>query len=157
MFHCRRRAPDLGVAPDPQVPLPPDLRGPEDLQPGIGHNSGDPTPLDSPAASLPELPTQTPFAPSDPAPQTPAQPLSVTARNLFIKAAVRWLARGLVLAAAPELAPYLIALQVDYWAATECWPYIRAYFDPPKTLEELQADALTPKKSYEIHHFVEQG
>jgi hypothetical protein len=33
---------------------------------------------------------------------------------------------------------------------------IRAYLDPPKTLQELQEAASTPKKGYDIHHVVEQ-
>jgi hypothetical protein len=33
---------------------------------------------------------------------------------------------------------------------------INAYLDPPKTLEELQRDASTPKKGYDVHHIVEQ-
>jgi hypothetical protein len=33
---------------------------------------------------------------------------------------------------------------------------IRAYLDPPKTLQELREAASTPKKGYDIHHVVEQ-
>jgi hypothetical protein len=35
-------------------------------------------------------------------------------------------------------------------------PYIRAYLSPPKTLNELQQDALSPQIGYDIHHIVEQ-
>jgi hypothetical protein len=69
---------------------------------------------------------------------------------------MRWIGRTLALAAAPELGPYLVALQVGSWAAKHAWPYIKAYFDPPKTFEELHRDALKPEKGYEIHHPVEQ-
>jgi len=31
-----------------------------------------------------------------------------------------------------------------------------SYFDPPKTLEELQRDASNPRAGYDIHHIVEQ-
>ncbi len=38
----------------------------------------------------------------------------------------------------------------------EFYPSIRSYFDPPKTLQELQEAVATPKKGYDIHHIVEQ-
>jgi hypothetical protein len=34
---------------------------------------------------------------------------------------------------------------------------IRSNFDPPKTLEELQADVKTPVPGYDIHHIVERN
>ena len=34
---------------------------------------------------------------------------------------------------------------------------ISAYFDPPKTLDELQKDAEFPEKGYDIHHVVERA
>jgi hypothetical protein len=70
---------------------------------------------------------------------------------------VRWIARGLLAAAAPELAPYWTALQVGAWVARQCWPYIKAYFQPPKTLAELQADAFDPQVGYDVHHNAEKG
>ncbi|MHB8885808.1 MAG: hypothetical protein ACYC5H_12175 [Methylovirgula sp.] len=129
----------------------PNLLGPEDLNPGIGHNSGNPNPLDN----SPDAPPPPPPPPELP-PEIPEEPLSDKARNLFIKAAIRWIVRALIVAALPELAPYLLALQTTYWVAAVCWPYIRPYFDPPKTFEELQADALNPQPGYDIHHPVEQ-
>jgi hypothetical protein len=30
------------------------------------------------------------------------------------------------------------------------------YFDPPKTLDELQRERIAPKRGYDIHHIVEQ-
>lgn len=35
-------------------------------------------------------------------------------------------------------------------------PLVEAYRDPPKSLEELQQGASTPKAGYDIHHIVEQ-
>jgi hypothetical protein len=35
-------------------------------------------------------------------------------------------------------------------------PYIRAYLDGPRSLEELQRDVGKPEKGYEVHHIVEQ-
>jgi hypothetical protein len=36
-------------------------------------------------------------------------------------------------------------------------PYISSYFDAPKSLGELQEDALTSKLGYDRHHIVEQS
>jgi hypothetical protein len=47
-------------------------------------------------------------------------------------------------------------LQQVYWVTILVLPYIRAYLAPPKTLQELQQDALNPQAGYDIHHIVEQ-
>jgi len=39
--------------------------------------------------------------------------------------------------------------------AERAYPYIRAYFDPPQTLETLQQAALDPQLGYDVHHVVE--
>lgn len=36
------------------------------------------------------------------------------------------------------------------------YPYIKAYLDGPKPLDELQGDVGKPEKGYEVHHIVEQ-
>jgi hypothetical protein len=36
-------------------------------------------------------------------------------------------------------------------------PYVRAYFDGPKSLEELQEGVKTPQPGYDIHHVVERN
>ena len=41
--------------------------------------------------------------------------------------------------------------------AVEAYPYVTAYFDDPKILEELQNAAKTPENGYDIHHIVEQA
>lgn len=74
----------------------PNLVGPDDLRPGIGHNSGNPFPLDVPPGHPADLP-------QEPPPDIPVQPLSDRARYIFVKMAVRWIARALILAAAPDL------------------------------------------------------
>ena len=68
-----------------------------------------------------------------------------------------------------------IAVEVAYWLATSgdvseviraieavkwlrhWYPLIRAYNDPPKSLEDLQRDPLTTRLGYDVHHIVEQG
>lgn len=46
-------------------------------------------------------------------------------------------------------------LEVASWVH-EFVPYIAAYADPPKTLDELQGAVSTPARGYDIHHIVEQ-
>jgi hypothetical protein len=62
--------------------------------------------------------------------------------------------RGLLIAniEAPGLAS-LLAIGVDL--AIRAYPYVRAYFDPPQTLEDLQEAALDPQPGYDVHHWVE--
>ena len=49
------------------------------------------------------------------------------------------------------------AFELGHWLYEEYAPYIEAYWDAPKSLEELQADALNPSKGYDIHHIVEKA
>lgn len=42
-------------------------------------------------------------------------------------------------------------------AAVEAAPYVKAYFDEPRTLDELQDAAKTREKGYDIHHIVERA
>jgi hypothetical protein len=100
--------------------------------PGLGHNQG--PPLEEP----PKIP-----------PKPPATPQVL---NNFIKAAASWLAA----AGKNAAAGYLRILQQVYWVTMLALPYIRAYLSPPKTLNELQQDALNPQVGYNIHHVVEQ-
>ena len=100
--------------------------------PGLGHNQG--PPLEEP----PKIP-----------PKPPATPQVL---NNFIKAAASWLAA----AGKGAAAGYLRILQQIYWVTMLALPYIRAYLSPPKTLDELQQDALSPQVGYDIHHIVEQ-
>jgi hypothetical protein len=58
---------------------------------------------------------------------------------------------------ARRLGPYI-------WIAVEAgsWIYdhkeeINSYFDPPKSLEELQKAASHPEKGYDVHHIVERN
>jgi hypothetical protein len=114
----------------------PQIEVPAVPPPGIGHNQG--PPLEEP-------------------PEIPPTPLSDSARNAFAKLAVRWILQALGLGAAPELETFLLLLQASAWIAEQCYPYIAAYFTPPETLQELQQDAQTPMKGYDIHHFVESS
>lgn len=41
--------------------------------------------------------------------------------------------------------------------AAEHLPYVMAYFDEPKSLEELQQLAAIPRRGYDVHHIVERA
>jgi hypothetical protein len=84
-----------------------------------------------------------PVPPSDP-PEVPKErPKTSQERNRIGRELGRWGGPiGALLQALPWLREH--AERVD------------AYNDPPKTLEELQQAASTPKRGYDIHHIVEQ-
>jgi hypothetical protein len=115
--------------------------------PGIGHNQG--PPLEDPPPKIPEV----------------EPPFGSSAFWNFVKAAARWLLRAgwkpLVLTGlrieleatiGGRIGLFLLALEAAYWGY-KAYPYIRSYFDPPKTLEELRQNS---KPGYDDHHVVEQ-
>jgi len=84
--------------------------------------------------------------PTGDSPEIPKEPPPTTRlRNILV--------RGL----ARRFGPYI-------WIAAEAgsWIYdhkeeINSYFDPPKSLQELQDAANSPEKGYDIHHVVERN
>ena len=54
---------------------------------------------------------------------------------------------------APEISAAVHAGEL----AVEAYPYVKAYFDDPKTLGELQNAVKTPETGYDIHHIVERA
>ena len=101
-----------------------------------------------------------PKTPEEVAADRPARSSSAPGRGMTealaeaIKTAVRlFLARA---EAAPDIRIRLAALLAE--VGLEAYPYVRAYFDPPKTLEALQAAAQLPSEvGYDDHHIVEQA
>ncbi len=79
--------------------------------------------------------------PTGDSPEIPKEPPPTTRlRNILVRSLAR------------RLGPYI-------WVAAEAgsWIYdhkeeINSYFDPPKSLEELQDAANSPEKGYDIHH-----
>ena len=72
--------------------------------------------------------------------------------------AVKLAIRGLLARAesAPDPRVKIVALLVE--VGLEAYPYVSAYFDSPKSLEELQAAAQLPSQDgYDDHHIVEQA
>jgi hypothetical protein len=112
---------------------------PEDY-PGIGHNNG--PPID------PEIRGRLEY-------DGDKRMSSVLAQ--IIKAGIRRLvAMGIV--AADFLAPeVMLAVSVLATFGVAAFPFVRAYFDGPQSLEALQEAAKSPKRGYEIHHIVEQA
>jgi hypothetical protein len=101
------------------------------MLPGVGHNNG--PPLEEPDSGL-----------------------QVTRRALAqgIKIGIR----RLIAAGIKAPHPYVRIAALLAGVALEAYPYVNAYFDPPKSLEELQEAAQSPSEAgYEDHHIVEQA
>ncbi|RBP18408.1 hypothetical protein DFR50_101356 [Roseiarcus fermentans] len=66
--------------------------------------------------------------------------------------------RGLLAVAESEPDPRVKIAALLVEVAIDVYPYVSAYFDPPKSLEELQAAAQSPRQDgYDDHHIVEQA
>jgi hypothetical protein len=108
---------------------------------GTSDPSG-PTADTPPAGDVPTVPEQ--------------EPESSQALNQFAKEAAYWLAKAARReVVSPEVGTFINVLEAAHWAY-KVYPYIQAYLDPPKTLDELQRAVATPKKGYDVHHVVEQ-
>lgn len=74
----------------------------------------------------------------------------------FAKSAAWWAAKALAKEAAnPLVGTLLNAIDAAYWGYKAA-PYVRAYLDPPKTLDELKRAVSNPTRGYDIHHVVEK-
>lgn len=71
----------------------------------------------------------------------PEEPATAQLRNAFLKAVAYWLAEAAL--AGEPIGDLILALQAAEWL-TNYLPYIYAYLDPPKTLEELQRNVFRP-------------
>lgn len=103
---------------------------------GIGDNGG--PPLEEP----PEIPLE--------------RPPTIQLRNILVRALARWLLRALLREAFGPIGLAITVIEAAHWIH-EYYPYIQAYLDEPKTLDELRRAVRTPKKGYEVHHIVEQA
>ena len=78
-------------------------------------------------------------------------------RNAIIKQVAKRVAiLALEDAVGGPVGPILNALDIVSWVVEEGGPFIEAYADPPKSLEELPDAVSTPARGYDIHHIVEQ-
>ena len=85
------------------------------------------------------------------------RPTSAKLRNAAIKVVARHVSSLLLLneELRGSVGHVLNVLELASWVH-EFVPYIAAYADPPKTLEELQNAVSIPAIGYDIHHIVEQ-
>jgi hypothetical protein len=75
-----------------------------------------------------------------------------------IKAGIRRLAAAGIVAVEEAGPPPAKIAALLLELGFEAYPYLKAYFDSPKSLEELQAAAQSPSEvGYEDHHIVEQA
>lgn len=84
------------------------------------------------------------------------EPASRQLLNAFIKQAAYWLAKAALREViSPEVGTFINILEGVHWAYKAA-PYIQAYLDSPKSLDELQRTVSNPAKGYDIHHIVEK-
>jgi hypothetical protein len=101
--------------------------------------------------------TRKPKKPIGPPPDVPKmEPVTKAAKYLAIRTVGYWVIRAVTEGSdivAPEVAaPVMAAVEAATWLA----PYIKSYFNPPETLEELQAAVDDPPPGTNTHHIVEQ-
>ncbi len=78
-------------------------------------------------------------------------------RNRFIRRVARWLLRAARIGVRASPAGRLLDVyEAGYWIYDH-WPYIQAYQDEPKTLDELRSAVAERKKGYDVHHIVERA
>ncbi|MBM3543992.1 MAG: hypothetical protein FJX44_05750 [Alphaproteobacteria bacterium] len=83
------------------------------------------------------------------------RPGSARARTTIVKQVARYVASFAIRSVVKRGRIILEVLQQGSWLE-EYAPYIRAYVEPPKSLEELQDAVSSPQRGYDIHHIVEQ-
>ena len=87
----------------------------------------------------------------------PERPSSARGRNAVIKQVAKYVARLALEHMIGEPAGTILnTLDIASWVAEGFAPYVEAYSDPPKSLEELQDAVSTPAPGYDVHHIVEQ-
>jgi hypothetical protein len=99
-------------------------------------------------------PAQPRLAADEPPPEIPKdRPPRASLRWPVVREVARWvLFIGLQ---ETPVGPILDVIQAAQWIY-EYAPYVQAYVDGPKTLEELQSATSEPKGGYDVHHMVER-
>ncbi|MCQ8783343.1 hypothetical protein [Mangrovibrevibacter kandeliae] len=107
-------------------------------RPGPGHNGG--PPLDEPP---PEIPTE--------------RPIREKLRIAVVRGMIRFATKAILRGAAGPLGAALTTAEAVHWLY-HYYPLIESYFDPPKTLAELQEAAAQGKaEGHDIHHIAEKA
>jgi hypothetical protein len=92
---------------------------------------------------------------SDPPKIPKERPDSTRLRNRVVKEVAKWLVKiGVRELTGPVGTALNIAEGVSW--LYEAYPYVRAYTDAPKTLQELHELVRVPQAGYDVHHIVEQ-
>lgn len=92
--------------------------------------------------------------PNDDLPKIPKEPPPATSQRwAIVKRLASWAAET-ALRGTP-IGRIIEGIRVIEWIR-DYYPYIEAYRAPARSLEQLEEDALTPEKGYDIHHIVEQ-
>jgi len=92
--------------------------------------------------------------PNDDLPKIPKErPSTASQRWAIVKRLAGWAAET-ALRGTP-IGRVIEGVRVIEWIR-DYYPYIEAYRAPARSLEQLEEDALTPEKGYDIHHIVEQ-
>lgn len=87
-------------------------------------------------------------------PQVPQEaPSTAASRNVVVKRAAKWLLKAAARHAIPEIGLYLDILDAATWLH-ESFPYIQAYLEQPKSLDELRRAVSKPARGYDLHHIV---
>jgi len=132
----------------PRNPARPRLRPPRTERPEIT--------VTLPSVKPPGEPVP-PSAPLEPPPPVPRErPADARVRNRIIMSVAKWAARAAARSALGPIGHVLTVIEMASWLA-EAYPYLRAYFDGPNSLAELQAGVANPRRGYDVHHIVERA
>jgi hypothetical protein len=93
------------------------------------------------------------LASNEPPTIPPIRPPTGRERNAVVKRVAAYLLR--MGARLTPIGRVLDILDAALWLC-DFTPYIEAYLDEPKSLQELQRNVSGPKRGYDIHHIVEQ-
>lgn len=94
----------------------------------------------------------------EPLPDIPSErPISARLRNKILKEVAKWALKTTLqeTTMGPVVGTLMAAMEVASWLQ-QGFPYIQAYLDAPKSLDELQQAVSDPQTGYDIHHIVEQ-
>ena len=83
------------------------------------------------------------------------RPTTAQLRNRVVKELVKWLGKAALREVTGPIGTFLNIAEGASWLY-DAYPYVRAYFDEPKTLDELRQAVASPETGYNIHHIVEQ-
>jgi hypothetical protein len=78
------------------------------------------------------------------------KPATARLRNRVVKEVAKWLAKAAAKELTGPIGTFLNVAEAASWLY-EAYPYVRAYLDAPKSLDELQQAVQTPEIGYNVH------